>query len=134
MGMCSCLLAAPGKGRCRPQAIVREVLRRMPNESLTAFVARSYLHEARSARGQRIQLSATPFVLIHLTVCVGFGLLVGAVVGIATHDLPSKLGHGIAAGVSVALFGALVGLGTVAICDRGRRRDKRAPRCFVWAA
>jgi hypothetical protein len=94
----------------------------MNSESLTAFVVRTYLHEARSARGQMIQLSATPFVLLHLAVFVGLGVLVGAAVGIESHDLGSTLGRGFAAGVALGLCAALVGLGTVAISDRRNRR------------
>jgi hypothetical protein len=91
---------------------------------LAAFVARSYLHEARSARGRLLQLSMTPFFLAHLTVCVGVGLLIGGVAGIGTHDLGSQLGRGFAGGVALGICAALIGLATVAGVDRVRGRTR----------
>lgn len=82
------------------------------------------MYEARSARGQMVQLTVTPFVLVHLTVCVGMGLLIGAVVGIETHDLASRLGRGFAGGAAIGLLAALIGLVTVAGVDRTRQRPR----------
>lgn len=98
------------------------MVHRRPHESLPAFTARSYMLGARSARGQVIQLMATPFVLVHLAVCVVLGLIVGAVVGMESGAPMSMLGRGFAAGVTVGLVAAAAGLVVVTIADRRVRR------------
>ena len=93
-------------------AIVREVLRRMPMESIPAFVARTYKQQGDVASRDFVS-AVRGFVLLHWLVLGGAGALIGAVVGkVGDADPGHVAGLGFVTGVvagTVVAYGVAIG-------------------------